>query len=102
MGEEIKNKFIEAAKDIKIIGDVRGKGFMLGVELVESRRTKAPYKNIPNVLGKCAGRGVILVPCGRDDNVLRFMPSLVISRAHFNKAADIVIDTLREETKSAK
>ena len=99
VGEEMKNRFIEAAKDIKIIGDVRGKGFMIGVELVDDRETRKPFSNIPSILGKGIERGIILVPCGRDDNVLRFMPSLVISRAHFNKAIDIVLDILREEAK---
>lgn len=102
VGEEMMNRLAEAAKDIPIIGDVRGKGFMIGIELVEDKESRKPFGNIPSVLGKGLERGVILVPCGRDDNVLRFMPSLVISRAHFNKVVDIVLDILAEEAKSVK
>lgn len=102
VGEEMKSRFVEAAKDIEIIGDVRGKGFMLGVEVVQNRKTKEPFKNMDNILARCLEQGVVLMTCGRDDNVLRFMPSLVVSKAHFNKAADIVLDILEEEARSVK
>ncbi len=40
-------------------------------------------------------RGVIMVPCGRNGNVLRLMPSLTITREYLNKAVDILLDVLR-------
>jgi 4-aminobutyrate aminotransferase len=41
-------------------------------------------------------RGVVMVPCGRNGNVLRFMPSLTITREYLNKATEILLETIRE------
>jgi 4-aminobutyrate aminotransferase len=38
-------------------------------------------------------RGLVMVPCGRFGNVLRFMPPLVLTREHASKAVDILLET---------
>jgi len=102
LGEEIKNRFIEAAEEISIIGEVRGKGLMIGIELVEDRETRKPLGNMVPILKGCGERGVAIAPCGRDTNVLRIMPALVISRSLMNKAVDIILDVLKEESKRSE
>jgi 4-aminobutyrate aminotransferase len=98
LGEEVKNRLREGAKSTKIIGDVRGRGFMIGVELVESKVTKEPlaFDKIMTIVGKLIGRGVVMVPCGRYNTVLRFMPPLVITKKHIDKATDILLDVVSE------
>jgi len=41
-------------------------------------------------------RGIIMVPCGRYGNVLRFMPSLTITREYCEKAIEIILDVVKE------
>ena len=98
LGERMKNKIIDAADDIAIIGEVRGKGLFIGVELVNSKTTREPFTNMKNIFKKAYDRGVLLAPCGRYNNTLRFMPALTITEALFTKAVDIVLTILKEES----
>jgi 4-aminobutyrate aminotransferase len=97
VGEEIKNKVIAETKDISIVGEVRGKGLMLGIEIVQNKETREPYVNMMTITNKARERGIMVASCGRDNNTLRFMPPLVITREYFNKGVDVMLDILREE-----
>jgi 4-aminobutyrate aminotransferase len=98
LGEEIRSRFKEAARTVRVIGDVRGYGLMIGVEVVEDRETKEPLS--PHKCGeitmKLLNSGVIMTPCGRYGNVFRFMPALTITRDLAYKATDIMIDILKK------
>jgi 4-aminobutyrate aminotransferase len=98
LGEEIRARFNEAAKTINIIGDVRGHGLMIGVEVIEDRENKEPLS--PNkcheIALKLLNSGVIMTPCGRYGNVFRFMPPLTVTRELAYKATDIMIDILKK------
>ena len=74
-----------------LVGEVRGRGLMIGIELVEDKVTKKPLSGdkIGQLMGYLIGQGVLMVPCGRYSNVMRVMPSLTISRKLFFKALDI-------------
>ena len=98
VGEEIKKRLSDFAKDSRIMGEVRGKGFMLAVEFVEDKATKKPVSGmaIGNLMWMMRDRGVLAFPCGRYGNVMRFMPPLVCTREHFNKAIDIFLDIVRK------
>ena len=98
MGEEIKSRLLEGAAGTRIIGDVRGRGFMIGIELVEDKETRETLG--PDTIGKVVfgllNRGIIMVPCGRYGNVLRFMPPLTITREHCEKATTILLDVVAD------
>ncbi len=96
VGEEIKAGLGEAAKETRIIGDVRGRGFMIGIELVKDKETREPLDGdtMGEVIFGLLNRGIIMVPCGRYGNVLRFMPPLTITRAYCEKATDILLDVI--------
>jgi len=98
VGEEIKNKLITAAKDSKVIDEVRGKGFMIGVELVKDKETREPVgqDKMSSIVEKARERGIHILPCGRYGSVVRLMPPLTTTRAYFNKAVDIVLDVIKE------
>lgn len=78
------------------VGEVRGRGLMIGIELVQDPITKAPLpgEKIGQLMGYLLNHGVLMIPCGRYSNVMRVMPSLTISRSLFFKALDIFGDAL--------
>jgi 4-aminobutyrate aminotransferase len=98
VGEEIKSVLMEGATDTRIIGDVRGRGFMIGIELVKDRETKEPLDadTMRKVVFGLLNRGIIMVPCGRYGNVLRFMPPLTITRKHCQTAAKMLLIVARD------
>ncbi|XP_055705054.1 alanine--glyoxylate aminotransferase 2, mitochondrial isoform X2 [Phlebotomus papatasi] len=72
---------LELQKKYEIIGDVRGKGLMIGVELVEDRNTRKPL-SIPHVIEiweKCKDLGVLLGRGGLNGNVFRIKPPMCIN-----------------------
>jgi len=97
LGDEILGKFKDAAKTVKAIGDVRGRGLMIGIEIVEDRDTKEPLppQKCGEIAMKLLNNGVVIVPSGRYGNVFRFMPPLTIPRDMAIKATDIMIDILK-------
>jgi 4-aminobutyrate aminotransferase len=97
LGSEIKGVFTDAMSSVKAIGDVRGNGLMVGIEVVADRKTKEPLA--PEKIGEIAfallNRGILMTPCGRHGNVFRFMPPLTIPRDYAVKATDIMLDILK-------
>jgi 4-aminobutyrate aminotransferase len=81
------------AADSPLIGEVRGRGLMIGIELVrdQASREPLPAERMSKIVIGSLKRGVIMVPCGRDGNVLRIMPSLTIPRSYLFEAIDIVL-----------
>ena len=80
-----------AASDNRI-GDVRGRGAMIAVELVEAD-TNAPDANLAKAVASAAHQqGVIVLTCGTYGNVLRFLPPLTASDTLLNEALDVLVD----------
>jgi 4-aminobutyrate aminotransferase len=98
LGSEISGTFKDAAKTVKAIGDVRGRGLMIGVEVVEDRNTRKPLSS--DICGEIAikllNAGIIVTPCGRYGNVFRFMPPLTIPQEYALKATNMMIDILKD------
>ena len=83
------------AEDCELIGDVRGKGLMIGVELVKDRSTKerAPAER-NEVVQACFRRGLLLLGCG--ENTIRLAPPLVIDRDQARTAVRILGEAINE------
>jgi 4-aminobutyrate aminotransferase len=98
VGEEAIRMLREGAKNSKIIGDVRGRGLMIGVELVKDKETKMPIDQnlMRQIQGNVLNRGVIVLPCGRNFNVLRLMPALTITREYLEKAIEIILSSIKD------
>jgi len=75
------------------IGEVRGKGLMIGVELVADRETKEPASNLrAAVIQRAFEQGILLLGCG--PSTIRFMPPLVIDKETAGIGLDIFEDIL--------
>ncbi|NQU14847.1 MAG: aspartate aminotransferase family protein, partial [Desulfobacteraceae bacterium] len=98
VGEETLKEIQKGAQSTRLIGDVRGRGLMIGIELVKDKGTREPVDGdlMGAIIMGMLKRGVVMVPCGRNGNVLRFMPSLTITREYLNKATEILLETVRE------
>lgn len=95
LGARLMNNLHDLAEESRLIGDVRGLGLMIGVELVKDKvvKTKAKKERDEVILG-CFQRGLILLPCG--DNSVRFSPPLIITEAEADTAFEIFADALVE------
>ncbi len=86
-----------------MIGDVRGLGLMIGIELVHGGELAPAPAEAEAVRDACLEDGLLLGLGGMDGNVIRFQPPLVISKSQINKALDIFSHALeRIETRSRK
>jgi len=82
------------------VGDVRGMGLMLGVELVKDRKTKEPATDLANkVLGRARDNGLVIGKGGLYANVLRMSPPLNIPLADIDQAVAILDKSLAEAAK---
>jgi alanine-glyoxylate transaminase/(R)-3-amino-2-methylpropionate-pyruvate transaminase len=91
LGKRLKDGFQALAKQHQLIGDVRGMGLMLGVELVRDRKTKEPAKKETLALLEAAREmGVLVGKGGLDGNVLRIKPPMCITA----QDADFTLDVL--------
>ena len=93
----MKAAFHEMAQKFDIIGDVRGRGVLLGVELVTDRVRKTPANREAEAIARhCLDNGLIFQVRGSHGrlNVLRFVPPMVTTDAEVERALSIVHDAL--------
>ena len=90
-GEWLKQALSDIPDRDGIIGEIRGKGLMVGMELVEDKETKAPAAaKAAEIRTRMRDKGVLIGVGGGFGNVLRIQPPLTISRDELNR----VVDTL--------
>jgi 4-aminobutyrate aminotransferase/(S)-3-amino-2-methylpropionate transaminase len=91
LGASMLTRLAEMAERFPTIGDVRGRGGMVAMELVEDRASKAPASAITSmVVEECYRQGVIVLKAGTYDNVIRFLPPLIIDEALLTEGLDVV------------
>lgn len=90
----IEEVFGELQKSDDRIGDIRGRGAMMAIELVESG-SKTPNAALTNAVAKVAGeQGVVVLTCGTFGNVIRFLPALTISDELLREGLQVVVDAI--------
>ena len=83
------------ARDVSIIGDVRGRGAMIAFELVQPG-TKDPHAAAAKGIVKyCNDHGVIALSCGTEGNVIRLLPPLVITDEQLADGLDVLAQAVR-------
>lgn len=91
LGKKLRARLVELQKEYEVIGDVRGMGPMLALELVKDRETKEPAAEEAKALVKfCFDKGLILLSCGNFGNVIRTLMPLVITDEQFEKGLSIL------------
>ncbi|RLE72156.1 MAG: aspartate aminotransferase family protein [Thermoprotei archaeon] len=96
-GEYVMKRLNEMKERHPIIGDVRGKGLMIGIELVKDRETKKPaVDEAKRVRELCREMGVLVGRGGVVASVIRFQPPLVITKEQLDKALDVFEEALRK------
>lgn len=95
LGAYIKTRFNQMQKEFSVIGDVRGKGLSVGVELVKNRATKEkdPTAAI-KITHRCWQNGVLLIFLA--ENILRVQPPLTIQEDDLVKALNILEEAIRD------
>jgi 4-aminobutyrate aminotransferase / (S)-3-amino-2-methylpropionate transaminase / 5-aminovalerate transaminase len=91
IGEIMTSRFTDMAERYSLIGDVRGRGAMVAMELVEDRETKAPAKDATGrLVEECYTQGVVVLKAGTYDNVIRLLPPLTIGEDLLGEGLDVL------------
>ncbi|MEW6456898.1 MAG: acetyl ornithine aminotransferase family protein [Acidobacteriota bacterium] len=99
MGELLLSKMKKYCQDYEIVGDIRGLGLMIGIELVEDKKSKRKAKQKKDMLvQQCFKRGLLILGAG--ENVIRFCPSLNITEENIDVAIEIFYKSLKDVEKS--
>jgi 4-aminobutyrate aminotransferase len=98
VGEHLMNGLRALAGKHALIGDVRGRGLMIGIELVRDRKTKERAVEERNALVQAMfRRGVLILGAGR--NAVRFAPPLVLTRSQADEVLRVFEEALGEVTR---
>jgi 4-aminobutyrate aminotransferase/(S)-3-amino-2-methylpropionate transaminase len=97
IGKTVIDRFKKMQGDHEIIGDVRGLGAMVAMELVKDRATREPAKEeTGQLVKKCYEKGLITISAGTHGNVMRILMPLVITEAQLEKGLAILEESLGE------
>ena len=95
LGTNLRQNLDAFKEEFDLVGDVRGIGSMLAMELVKDRKTKAPATDEAKELTRyCFEKGLVLLSCGTFGNIIRFMMPLIIEDELLQKGLRIVHDGL--------
>lgn len=95
-GEYILENLRQMQRRTSVIGDIRGLGLMIGVELVAGANLKSDAARAEAVRDFCLKNGVLVGVGGVDGNVVRFQPPLVITREQIDRALGVFERSLVE------
>jgi 4-aminobutyrate aminotransferase-like enzyme len=97
LGQQARETLRDRSRDMPGVGEVRGLGLMIGVELVKDGSSKAPDAGLAReVRAYCREHGVLIGVGGADGNVLRLQPPLVIEEDDLQHALGVVLAALEK------
>ena len=97
----IMKKLEEMKESYEIVGDVRGMGLMIGMELVKDKKIKEyAEKSRNSVLLGCFRQGLLLLPAGR--STIRVIPPITVSETNLEKGLDILEAEVRKADKKLR
>ncbi len=95
MGERLITGGRKLQEKYAVIGDVRGRGLMVGIEFVKDRETREPAPDVPrDLVGRAFQKGLLLLGCGKSS--LRLAPPLVVDEYDVDTALRIIDECLHE------
>jgi taurine-pyruvate aminotransferase len=102
LGEKMLNQLKTSLQNVPYVGDVRGKGLLIGIELVENKETKAPLQveKVNEVIAHCKKQGIIIGKNGATvagyNNVLTLSPPLTTEIEDLNFIAKVVAEGIKK------
>jgi len=97
IGKKVSEKFAEFKESYPVVGDVRGLGAMVGMELVLDRKTKEPATALTKkLISLCCEKGLLLISAGTYSNIIRTLMPLVITDDQLNDGLTILGEALKE------
>ena len=101
MGERILERLAGLAQRFEFIGDVRGRGLMIGVEFVTDRATKSPAKALATkIVHRAYHNGLLLLECGASG--IRLIPPLMIDAKLVDEGLDMLERSMQEAQAEAR
>lgn len=98
MGEYLMNKLLSVQQRNPVIGDVRGLGLMVGTEFTDPSSGKAAGDVVAAVRSACIENNLLVLSCGIYDNVIRWIPPLIVTKAQIDDAVDIFEQAVKDAT----
>ncbi|MGL5929923.1 MAG: 4-aminobutyrate--2-oxoglutarate transaminase [Dermatophilaceae bacterium] len=93
IGAALTDRLGRLAEKFDEVGDIRGRGAMVAMELVTDRRTREPASAFTAAVSKaCHERGLVTLTCGTHGNVIRFLPPLSIGDDLLHEGLDLLED----------
>jgi len=97
IGERVLERFKEFQEQYHFVGDVRGLGAMVGMELVADRKTKEPATDLTKrLIGLCREKGLLMISAGTYSNIIRPLMPLVITDDQLERGLSIIGEALDE------
>jgi 4-aminobutyrate aminotransferase len=101
VGAHFIRRLHELKRDYPCIGEVRGQGLMIGMELVEGDEAKTPARSLcDDVITRAFHNGLLLLSCGA--STVRFMPPLNVSVAEVDEAMDLLRTSLHQALRGTR
>ena len=95
LGEYIMGRIADWPHKHRLVGQVRGRGLMIGIELVKNQESREPHSEAcKHIIERAFTKGLLILGCG--ESTLRLMPPLVIDREQADFAVDILDGCLTE------
>ena len=97
IGKKVLERFKEFQEHYSVVGDVRGLGAMVGMELVVDRKTKEPATAFTKQLvNRCREKGLLMISAGTYSNIIRLLMPLVITDEQLDRGLLIIENNLME------
>src|SRR5437016_1422445 len=102
VGQAVIKRFVKLQEKYSLVGDVRGLGGMVAMELVKDRATKEPDSQAASdILASALKRGLVLIKAGMYDNVLRVLVPLCVTDEQLQQGLDIFEDAFTSVAEAA-
>lgn len=97
VGQHVMKRLRETQEKYPLIGDVRGKGLIIGVELVRDEKTKMPAtEETKELIDRAFRNGLLMLPAGTYENVLRLSPPLTLTIEQADMGISIIEKSIKE------
>lgn len=95
IGQIIHDTFADLAQSDSRVGDVRGRGGMMAIEIVKAGTKEPDAEFTAKLAAEAFQQGVVILTCGTYGNVIRFLPPLTISDELLREALSVIVDQFK-------